>query len=150
MVDISKKADVSTATLYKHFRSKEELFDAIIDETFSSLSSNLTPEQFGFTLEEAAKMPIEDVLTRVGHTILRIQFDHRVNDLMRVVIAECVANPEIGRKFYDRTLKVRFDLLVEFLRHLAEQGRLDVDDPEIAAQINYSFGYAAECFNFIH
>ena len=32
MAEIARKADVSTATLYKHFGSKEELFAAVVEK----------------------------------------------------------------------------------------------------------------------
>ena len=39
VADIAREADVSTATLYKHFSSKEELFALVVREISTDLGS---------------------------------------------------------------------------------------------------------------
>lgn len=93
MEAIAREADVSKATLYAHFASKDELFATIIRV---ACRDNLMP---GDALFDCGT-EIEAALTAIGGRILRFFMDQRTMAIYRLVIAESVRFPELGRAFY--------------------------------------------------
>ncbi len=94
MTDIARRADVSTATLYKHFRSKEILFAEIIERATESANFNYTPAATDASLVE-----------NICHDT-RLSLDAfiagELPPLMRIVIAEVPLAPELARATFER------------------------------------------------
>ncbi|WP_420561358.1 TetR/AcrR family transcriptional regulator [Tepidicaulis sp.] len=126
MAEIARKADVSTATLYKHFNSKEELFSAVITEAYERI------EETDADLGEHGT--VEEVITKAANNILSAQFDQGLNALMRAVIAEVSGQPEIGREFFERGVIQRQQAVAKILDKLVQRGLLKQHDTEISAQ----------------
>lgn len=112
MADVARDADVSTATLYKHFGSKEELFAAIVEEAQRVVEDEFAKRPPGATLAE--------MLHTAARAYLSLQFDHGLNALMRVVIAESGTYPHLGKRmlkdFVDRrrgNAAAAFDRMIE-------------------------------------
>lgn len=112
MAEIARDADVSTATLYKHFASKEELFVAVVKhaaEGTGDYSGLLAPE-------DSAR----DALYKLSRAYLSVQFDHDANALMRIVIAEVPGVPQLADEMYETlgnrrngSLKAAIDTMIE-------------------------------------
>jgi len=112
MAEVARDADVSTATLYKHFGSKEELFVAVVEEAQRIVENEFSRRPPGTTLAE--------MLHAGAKSYLSLQFDHNLNALMRVVIAESSTHPALGRRvlaeFVDRrrgNAAAAFDRMIE-------------------------------------
>jgi len=126
MADIAQKADVSTATLYKHFESKEALFLAIITDAI---------EQFGDEMPtNLANMSAEDALKQAANHYLKAQYEGRINALLRVVIGESATNPELGDLYYKQGVIQRNEELADLLKQLSNQGKIKIDNPLRAAR----------------
>lgn len=125
MAEIARKADVSTATLYKHFNSKEELFAAVVAEAYSNLELNADAIADADTIEEA--------LATLADNYLKVQFDQGLNDLMRAVISEVSGLPEVGREFYEMSIKRRHDELSGLFDRLIQRGMLKPHDTSMSA-----------------
>lgn len=127
VAEIARDADVSTATLYKHFASKEELFAAIIMDAITRVEdiSDL----------EGSDETFADLLLTIGRTYLANQFEHRANDLMRIVIGESSTNPGLAAE----TLRVltgrRRQRLVTLFDRLVERGIMKPNDTDLSAQL---------------
>jgi len=85
MAEIARDADVSTATLYKHFSSKETLFRAVIEEAYGRIDDR--------PISDIGDASAHDVLRGICRIYLRQQFEDQMNGLLRMVIGEVPASP---------------------------------------------------------
>jgi TetR/AcrR family transcriptional regulator, mexJK operon transcriptional repressor len=124
---IARSAGVSKATLYAHFGSKDQLFATIITEACQAM----------FDWPGAMAADGEDLrtaLTALGQRILRFFLEDGTLAIYRVVVAESVRFPELGRAFYEAGPATGRRLLAAWLAERAEAGRLRVPDPPLAAE----------------
>lgn len=112
MAEIARDADVSTATLYKHFASKEALFVAVVKHVASG-----TGDYSGLL---APADTARDVLYKLVRAYLSTQFDHDANALMRIVIAEVPGAPHLADEMYqtlgnrrNESFKLAIDTMIE-------------------------------------
>lgn len=68
MVDIARAADVSTATLYKHFKSKEHLFAACIERVQSDGRSENAENDF---LDTVARKDLAAIKLPKGSSVAK-------------------------------------------------------------------------------
>lgn len=126
MNDITRAAGVSKGTIYVYFASKEELFEALIEEERSAIFNDLYN-----ALETGTDL--RETLVRYGTAlVLKITSD-KVMSAQRTVIGICERMPELGARFYERGPKRGHDKLVSFLRRAVDNGHLTIPDPNIAA-----------------
>lgn len=121
---IARAADVSKATLYAHFASKDVLFATIVNV---ACRENILP---GHDLPEADG-DIDAALLAIGRRILRFFLEEQTVAMHRLVVAESVRFPELGRAFFENgPLAVRGRLAA----WLSRQPSLSVPEPEVAAE----------------
>lgn len=125
MAEIARKADVSTATLYKHFGSKEELFNAVIEESYALIAINLDAADKSKTAKEALKTAANDYLNA--------QFGTGLNALMRAIISETSGDPEVGRAYLARGVGRRMKDLENFIDRLVARKLLKKHDTGVSA-----------------
>lgn len=118
MADIARDADVSTATLYKHFASKDALFAAIVEDACTTIN-NLMPTDI-----KGQGVGVREVLRRFADAYVEQQFDHRMNELLRVVIAEVPTAPHLANAVYNDGVLARYEQLRTTLDVLVERGDL--------------------------
>lgn len=123
---IAREADVSKATLYSHFRSKEELFGAIICQQCGQFVVEAQTS-------EAAGLGPEQILRRLGERFLENILSPRLLALYRVVAGEAYRFPALGQTVYDSGPGPAREALAGYLRDLMRKGKLAVPQPEIAA-----------------
>jgi TetR/AcrR family transcriptional repressor of mexJK operon len=119
---IARDADVSKATLYAHFESKDALFATIVQV---ACLENIMPA------EDPPETDIEDALRAIGGRILRFLFRERSLAIHRLVVAESIRFPELGRAFYDHGPAAARERLAEWM---AARPALSVPEPEVAAE----------------
>ena len=122
---IAQHAGVSKGTLYVYFKSKEELFGAIVDDK----KREQAQEIFTFDLSEN----VEVVLTRLGTGF--VQFLCRTDGLssLRTVIAISNRMPEMGEQFYRTGPAKGVARLKDYLEAKVADGVLLPHDCEVAA-----------------
>lgn len=128
---IAAEAGVARQTIYNQFDSKEALFRAI----FSALADD-------------AMLPLAVAARRgasVRAALLRLARSHVAGVLSparlalhRLVVAEAVHFPELGRAIYDAGAARVVAQLAEFLREQTRLGHLAVAEPEAAAEQFFS------------
>ncbi len=116
MADIAAKADISTATLYKYFTSKEELFAAVVKAAGQSASS--------YDDILAGDPDAAEALRRAARIYLAAQFEGRLNDLFRIVLAEARAAPSLAKEIFDVVTTGRYESFKAILDVLVQRGRL--------------------------
>jgi TetR/AcrR family transcriptional regulator, mexJK operon transcriptional repressor len=121
---IARAADVSKATLYAHFESKDRLFATIVQD---ACLENIMPA------DDLSDGPtdVAEALRVIGTRILRFLLRERSLAIHRLVIAESVRFPELGRAFYDNGPVSGRKRLASWM---AERPALAVPEPELAAE----------------
>ncbi len=122
--DIVKRAGGSKATIYKHFKSKRELFSAVIDAVVVRRSQ----EEIDFDEPEPDKA-LREFATKRFKVVLSA--DNVA--LMRMVIAAAPNFPKIARAYYEHGPAHSHEILVEYLRVQGGRGKLRITDPDEAA-----------------
>jgi len=127
MGEIARQARVSKGTLYVYFKSKEELFEAIVGE-----QCNAQAEQI-FTFD-ANDRDVTAVLTRLGITFVQF-LCRRPGGIspLRTVIAIADRMPELGAKFYRAGPAFGISSLKAYLEQQVAHGVLKPHDSEVIA-----------------
>jgi AcrR family transcriptional regulator len=121
--DVAARAGVSKGTLYLYFKSKEELFEAVVRAT---LLPNLARVE---TLASSFEGPSRDLLQRLLLTIAGV-VGSEVGALPKIVIAEAGNFPELARFYLDEVVRRGLRLIGAILRRGIERGEfraIDVD-----------------------
>lgn len=95
MESIAQAAGVSIMTLYRHARRKEDLFVAIIADACDHSS-----EEKQAQIREMERMPLEDMLAKLGVMFQEKWQDPRILALLRVVIMELKRFPQLADTVY--------------------------------------------------
>ena len=123
---VARAADVSKATLYAHFASKEVLFATIVADAcclnvMDEASFHADPADVGATLR------------LIGGWILRYMVQPDTLARYRVVVAESARFPELGAAFWVNGPKAFADRLTAWVEQQNAAGRLAADNPRVAA-----------------
>ena len=98
MDQIAATAKVAKQTVYKHFADKERLFIEIVTATVNEISDPVAEE----VLALPGSDDVEQDLRALARTLLARVMQPRLMALRRLVIAESIRFPELGRAFYER------------------------------------------------
>jgi len=91
MDQISARGEVSKRTLYNHFKSKEVLFNSILDLIF-----NKVDVAFDFCYDP--KRNLKEQLCQIAHQQIEISTADDFTDLVRVTMSEFIRRPELAQK----------------------------------------------------
>ena len=122
--DIVKRAGGSKATLYKHFKNKRELFNAVVDAVVVRRSQ----EEIDFDEPDP-----EQALRAFAAKRFQIVLSADNVALTRIVIAEAPRFPDVARAYYEHGPAHSHEILVKYLRVQGEGGKLQITDPDEAA-----------------
>ncbi len=121
MDKIAQAARVSKGTLYVYFRSKEELFQALV-----LLDRRDAAEQiFAIANSDA---DVDTMLTELGCRFLALMTAPDHIALVRMVMGAAEKQPEVGRTFYEMGPCRGIAALSAFLEDQVARGRLAIDD----------------------
>ena len=129
MDEIAATAKVAKQTVYKHFADKERLFIEIVTASVNEISDPVAEE----VLALPASDDVEQDLHALARTLLARVMQPRLMALRRLVIAESIRFPELGRAFYERGPGRTIAALATAFERLAARGALRIDDPATAA-----------------
>ena len=122
---IAETARVSKRTVYDHFPSKEDLFQAISHEILERVEQM---PAHAYSAEE----PLEDQLIRIGNDFADTITSQAFMKLSRVVIARFIQAPELGQRTAKAHGRLRRDMIALF-KEGRKDGRLRLTKPERAA-----------------
>ena len=125
MNEIARQAGVSKGTLYVYFKSKEELFEAIVEAQCRRQGEQI------FTFDRTAD--IESELERLGREFSRFLTRPGGVSELRTVVAIAERMPELGAKFYLSGPAFGVDSLKRYLEEKVAAGVLEPHDCEVAA-----------------
>lgn len=89
MDKIADRAKVSKRTVYNHFPSKEELFQAIVNE----LLHRFKAMEHAYESDES----LEKQLNRIGRKVLEVLCSEEFIKLARVILSRCLHDPDLGK-----------------------------------------------------
>ena len=126
MGEIAKAAGVSKGTLYVYFKDKDELFQAIVEKECVFQAEGV----FDF---DVANPDVAGSLTRMGIAYVKILCVPERLSTLRTVIAIADRKPNAGRTFYETGPAVGIAKLRAYFEAQVAAGRLQIEDPEVAA-----------------
>jgi AcrR family transcriptional regulator len=126
MSTIAARLGGSKGTLYNYFKSKDDLFEAYV------------LRRCVLNLDMIYDLPaeggqVEETLSRLGRAYLQRVLSEQNLRHFRLIVAEAERSPEIGKAFYEAGPARGAARLAERIGQWSALGRLEVDDPEIAA-----------------
>lgn len=122
---IAKVANVSKRTVYDHFPSKDDLFQAIIDQILERVGEMPS-------YEYSAEKPLDEQLLAIGKTFAATITGKDFMKLSRVVISRFIQEPEWARQTLKAHARLRQDMIALF-KAGKKDGRLKISNPEKAA-----------------
>jgi TetR/AcrR family transcriptional regulator, regulator of autoinduction and epiphytic fitness len=123
---IARDAQVSTATVFKHYRTKADVFGAIMSRVFGNDDPSTWPP---VTSEDAL-----EGLVQIGRHYAATLRDPRIRALFRVMIAEVPRFPELGQQLYERGKAPYLERVEAFLRNAVKHGQLQIPDVKLATR----------------
>jgi TetR/AcrR family transcriptional regulator of autoinduction and epiphytic fitness len=123
---IASRAGVSKRTVYNHFPSKDDLFTGVVYKLWEEALQN---HQYQYSSTD----PLKDQLFKIAEQALELCAAHRHYALARVILAECVRSPELGKKALADFVDSK-SFLAGWVQQAVDDGRLKVDDVMMAAR----------------
>ena len=124
MSQIAQKAEFGTGTLYKYFKSKEDLYFTLIDEKTDEINRLVKAEL-------SKKIPVKERVERV----LRLQFEfiEENRDFFRIYISErnrfeWTVKEDLGRGIHDKMVAY-IKILAKVMREGIKEGEFIPKDP---------------------
>jgi AcrR family transcriptional regulator len=126
MGEIARQAGVSKRTLYVYFDSKEQLFQAIVEEECHAQAEQV------FALD-SGDHNVDAVLLRLGEDFVRFLCSPTRVSPLRTVISIADRMPELGKRFYETGPASGIARVARYLEDQVAAGILVVPDCELAA-----------------
>lgn len=126
MEAIAEAVPVSKPTLYNHFADKKSLFEAVMNERCQGFFDAIDQ-----VIQQGAS--VEQSLHTIAQVFLERIFDEDALCMHRLIVAEAINFPELGKLFYTTGPARAHAIVTNYLRDLDRQGMLSIADPDIAA-----------------
>jgi TetR/AcrR family transcriptional repressor of mexJK operon len=127
---IARRAGVSKATLYAYFTSKAELFGAMIERACRTNFARLFADDLDH--DDVARG-----LTQIARDFAAVLLTPSSLAVNRVVMAEAVRFPELGRAYYEAGPALIIGAVTDYLMAANAAGKLSVPEPRLAAEQFY-------------
>ncbi len=127
MSAIAASVGGSKTTLWSHFRSKEDLFAAVVDDIVERYGTALS-------IELPIESPVAETLERFAAALMSTIMSAPIIDLHRLVTGEAARFPELVTVFWERGPKRGKARLASYIAEAMADGRLSPGDPMRAAQ----------------
>lgn len=123
---IAEKAGISEAMIYSHFKDKEDLYSAIIDQKMQE------SEPLYYPLDAMRKKDDERVFqTIVSNFIQRYSDD---TTFLRLLLFSALEGHELAGMFVAGPVRRFFEFLAQYVRERIDDGALKPVNPEIASR----------------
>jgi TetR/AcrR family transcriptional repressor of mexJK operon len=116
----------SKSNVYKHFKGKEGLFIAALENLSSEISGAILASE-GFSL------PLRQALTMIGQTFYKAVLHPRAIALQRLAIAESSRFPQVGQTWFDRGPRIFHEAMTQFFEEREARGEMPACDAREAA-----------------
>jgi AcrR family transcriptional regulator len=127
MSSIAARLGGSKATLYAYFKSKEDLFQAIIEDMCSVIETALAADGEG--------ADVRTTLMTLGRELVSAMNTDLAVRTLQLVIEETRRNPELARRFDEAGPKQGAERIAAYLAKAHARGEIDTPDPVHAAGV---------------
>lgn len=125
--EIARLAGVSKGTLYLYFKSKEELFRAVVRST-------VTPNVEAVRSRiEAAEVPFPDIVRMLLPMVAATATKGRIGSVAKMVIGESRNFPELAKVWHDEVVSKALATLAAAVAKAQERGVVRPGDPRLHA-----------------
>jgi len=124
LATIAEQAQVSTATVFKHFPTKADIFGAIMGEVFGNDKDEMPPPPQPGDPRAG--------LTEIGTNYAQLLCDPKIRALFRVIIAEVPRFPELGQELYQKGKMPYLARLKEYIESEVAAGTVNIKDIDLA------------------
>ncbi len=131
---IAEMAGVSKATVYSHFKGKEDLFQNVIKGKV---------ESYAFDGEHKVSDDPREGLCQIAMRLYELLNDDDVINMHRVVVGESMRHHDMAELFYKNGPQKTLDTIAHFLQGQADRKRLHIDNANQAAS-QYMYMVAGE------
>jgi AcrR family transcriptional regulator len=128
MSSIAARLGGSKGTLYNYFRSKEQLFEAHIQERCTEFA------EAAFERLEDGDQPLRETLTALGERYLAHICSEESVRTVQLIMAESRRSPELAQMFYEAGPAVGLDHLTRYLERARARGEFGSFDCATAAR----------------
>ena len=125
--DVAAEAGVTKPTVYSHFRSKEGLLLAMV-------KAHVTENAKVVSTSLSASGKTRDDLHKFGTVFLARLLHKDATRWRRLAMSEAREYPEIGKAVFAAGPARVLKTIADFLRQETQSGRLQCDDPALAAE----------------
>lgn len=122
--EIAERAGVVKQTVYARFRSKEELFAAVVRAVADELLSPIATAPAGRPRE---------TLTAIAELYKRMILEHDRIQMLRLMIAQSGQFPDLAKKYFENGPYYVHRRLADYLDKEKAAGVLHIDDVDLAA-----------------
>lgn len=123
--EIATEAGITEITLYRHFKSKEEIFFEIVKNmSMISISSEVFSKVKNYGLKEK--------LEYIAVNFVRI-FKQRAGDF-RMILAETITRPEMSRTFFETVPNRAIEMISAIMQAEIRSGAIARADPKLLAR----------------
>lgn len=124
--DIVREAGVSKATLYSYFPDKRLLFLEVAKIECQS-------QAHAAVAQVEASENVREALTTAAQRMVRFFMSDVGLQVHRIIVGESQRFPEIGQEFFESGPARVHEILRSFLQKSVEEGKLVIDDIDLAA-----------------
>jgi AcrR family transcriptional regulator len=130
--DIARAAGIGKGTIYLYFRSKDEIFDAILAERWPGpYLDSLMPQMLAS--EETLNAPLDEILERIGNGFLAAVERNML--VLRLALSEAYRFPDRAEHLFENTFLKANRMLAAFLEAQQKAGRIGpLESPLITAR----------------
>jgi AcrR family transcriptional regulator len=127
MSHIASRLGGSKGTLYNYFKSKEDLFEAHVQEQCNCrVAEAFAPPLVGVD-------PIE-ILAGLAERILTALLTEEATAFYSLIVSEAQRNPSVGRAFFESGPRKGILRVADYLEQANADGQLAIDDRVVAAE----------------
>ncbi|MEZ4664588.1 MAG: TetR/AcrR family transcriptional regulator [Caldilineaceae bacterium] len=123
---IAASAEVADGTIYNYFKNKDDILLAIISQVTEAEVRDLH-------FAEAQQMTLAAFAHEyMAHRMAEVDAGYPI---MKVLIGETLANPQLGQQVYDEIYGPAFAAAEHFFQQLMDQGQLSAGDPALLTRL---------------
>ncbi len=128
MEDIAARAELSKGTLYLYFKSKDDLFRALIEK--HAVPNIETVEMISRTAPS-----FDAALAAIANFAPRLIRETHLPKLMKVIAGDSQGFPDIIKSYRTDVLDRVLGAIADILRQAHDAGEIEVAQPELAARL---------------
>ena len=142
MSDIAKPLGITKAALYKHFESKQQIFDEIIVESEEKYKDVLDKLSVHFLNDNKGKMSKKDVDVYSGISVLKfVRFsmnDEYSRQVRRMLTISQFQSRELGEMYTRRYVETMLGYDEKLFEQLIKAGVIKQGNPKVLAAMFYA------------